>query len=247
VLALLLSRAVFIPSLQIIHLNIDGVEREATVYAPAATKAPAPVIFGFHGHGGNSRNAARSFDLQDAWPDAVVVYPEGLPTKTRLDPLGRSRGWSQEDSAENKDIKFTAALYQKVLNDYHGDATRVFAMGHSNGGQFMYVLWSQLPSKFAAFGSCEGAGALMVTLSPKPFFITIGDADMIVRPQLQHKSLDAAFKVDGSEKSGQPYGEKGTYYKGVQPVVYWAYHGGHRFPSDCVPTMMRFFQSIRPQ
>src|SRR5437763_3038945 len=39
--------------------TIDGVERQALVFppAPAAAAAKAPVVFGFHGHGGTMQNA----------------------------------------------------------------------------------------------------------------------------------------------------------------------------------------------
>jgi polyhydroxybutyrate depolymerase len=226
-----------------ISVTVDGVNRTALVYQPSGTAPNPPVVFGYHGHGGNARNASRSFDLQSAWPEALVVYPQGVPTKSRVDPSGALNGWSADTTEANPDIKFFDALFSKVMADYHGDSHRVFAMGHSNGGLFMYILWSLRAGKFAAFGSCEGAGALTVTLTPKPFFITIGDEDKIVSPALQHRSLNAVFKVNGSASSGTPFGDKGTLYKGAQPVVYWAYHGGHTFPADSVPTMMRFFQS----
>lgn len=38
--------------------KVDGVNREALVYVPAAAKtAPCPVVFAFHGHGGTMRYA----------------------------------------------------------------------------------------------------------------------------------------------------------------------------------------------
>ena len=41
--------------------KVDGVAREALVYAPAAAKTtPCPVVFAFHGHGGTMKQAATS-------------------------------------------------------------------------------------------------------------------------------------------------------------------------------------------
>lgn len=229
---------------EMIHVQVDGVDREALVYRPSGNGVH-PIIFGFHGHTGNARQASRSFGLQDAWPDAIVVYPQGLPTKTFYDKEGRFSGWTNVPTESNRDIRFFDALLARVSGSVRGAMRRVFAMGHSNGAQFMYTLWATRGNELAAIGSCEGAGGQLMTLSPKPFFITIGDQDALVPPALQHRSLDAVFRVDGSAKSGEPYGEKGTLYKGTQPVVLWAYHGGHAFPSDCVPSMIRFFQSVR--
>ena len=228
-----------------VTLDVNGAPRTALVYAPATSKAMPPVIFGFHGHMGNSRNAARSFDLQSAWPDAIVVYPEGLPTKSFYDPQGRFNGWSPEATNSNRDLQFFDALYSKVMGEYHADPRRVFAMGHSNGAQFIYTLWTARVDKFAALGSCEGAGGRSAKLTPKPFFITIGDGDKLAAPALQRASRAAVVNVDGSEQTGKPYGPKGTQYAGRYPVVLWAYHGGHAFPSDCVPTMVQFFKSVR--
>src|SRR4051794_33539337 len=61
--------------------TVDGVEREALLAAPASTKqSPAPLVFVWHGHGGTMRNSARSFHIHTLWPEAVVVYPQGLNT-----------------------------------------------------------------------------------------------------------------------------------------------------------------------
>src|ERR1051326_4735523 len=75
--------------------NVDGVVREALVYAPAKAKSEAsPVVFAFHGHGGSMSNAARQFGYHRLWPEAIVVYMQGLNTPGRLtDPEGQKAGW----------------------------------------------------------------------------------------------------------------------------------------------------------
>src|SRR5262245_34686157 len=75
--------------------TVDGVKREALVFAPSpppGSPAKAPAIFAFHGHGGDMREAAR-MNLQQLWPEAVVVYMQGLPTSTPRDPQGTRPGW----------------------------------------------------------------------------------------------------------------------------------------------------------
>ena len=227
-----------------IRFQVDGVDREALVYRQAVSSGPAPVVFAFHGHMGNSRQASRSFQIQEAWPEAVVVYAQGLPTQTFYDPRGRGNGWSTQADESNKDIRYFDELYKAVMRSYQCDPKRVFAMGHSNGAQFMYTLWAMRGSQLAALGSCEGAGAQTVNLDPKPFFMTIGDEDALVPPRLQRKSFDKVMSVNGASGAGSPFGEKGTLYPGNQPVVLWSYHGGHQFPADSVPTMVRFFQEV---
>ncbi len=61
--------------------KVDGVERTALVYAPqSATKVATPRVFAFHGHGGTMNYAACTFAYHILWPDALVVYMQGLPT-----------------------------------------------------------------------------------------------------------------------------------------------------------------------
>src|SRR5882724_2903294 len=65
--------------------KVDGVIREALVFIPAKAKTePTPVIFAFHGHGGSMDNAARMFGYHRQWPEAIVVYMQGLHTPGRL-------------------------------------------------------------------------------------------------------------------------------------------------------------------
>src|SRR5947209_19138424 len=84
--------------------DVDGVQREALVFAPAKkTEAKAPLVFDFHGHGGTAKHAARTHHLHETWPEAVVVYMQGLNTPGRLtDPEGKKSGW-QAGPGDQKD------------------------------------------------------------------------------------------------------------------------------------------------
>src|SRR4051812_14847567 len=75
--------------------DVDGVKREALVYTPAKkTEGKLPLVFDFHGHGGTARLAARTHRFQEDWPEAVVVYMQGLNTPGKLtDPEGKKSGW----------------------------------------------------------------------------------------------------------------------------------------------------------
>ena len=65
--------------------EIDGVARTALVYAPSAPSSNgAPLVLVFHGHGGTAGHAAWSFGLQKLWPEALVVYPQGLLTPGQI-------------------------------------------------------------------------------------------------------------------------------------------------------------------
>ena len=66
------------PPLAEMDWKVDGVDRQALVYIPAAAdKEQAPVVFAFHGHGGTMAHAARTFAYHKHWPEAIVVYMQG--------------------------------------------------------------------------------------------------------------------------------------------------------------------------
>jgi polyhydroxybutyrate depolymerase len=134
--------------------TVDGVEREALVFPPATpSKAKAPVIFAFHGHGGNMHFAARGMGFQNFWPEAIVVYMQGLPTPgIIMDRAGEKPGWQREPGQEHDhDLKFVDAVLAMLHEKYSVDDARIYATGFSNGGLFTYLLWSQRSEVFSAF------------------------------------------------------------------------------------------------
>jgi polyhydroxybutyrate depolymerase len=227
-----------------IHLTVDGVDRLAYAFAPTKnTTANPPVIFMFHGHGGSAERCMGHFQMQTRWPEAVVVYGDGLDISTGG---GNGQGWQLDGNEKNRDIRFFDALYPKVMSAYHGDPKKVFAWGFSNGGMFVYTLWSMRPNRFAAL--CSSGSAIVNSdvhlKTPKPAFITISSDDPLVPPPYQQQGFEQAEKADHSEKNGTPYGDGGTYYQGAEPVVCWRYKGGHEFPFESFPKLIEFFEAI---
>ena len=65
--------------------TVDGVVREALVYAPPQARTNAvPIVFAFHGHGGSMLNAARTFGYPSKLGTPVVTFihpgPHQFPT-----------------------------------------------------------------------------------------------------------------------------------------------------------------------
>ena len=76
--------------------KLAGVERSALVSGPtsAVPAKGSPLVFVFHGHGGTAAHSARTFAIHTHWPEAVVLYAQGLPTRGLMsDPEGRRPGW----------------------------------------------------------------------------------------------------------------------------------------------------------
>ncbi len=236
------------PGVHRMELNVDGTPREALVYAPAAAKEKAlPLVFVFHGHGGSMQNTLRSFALNTHWPDALSVYPQGLPTPGRLtDPEGKKRGWQHGAGDEgDRDLKFFDALLARLKGDYQIDETRVYSTGHSNGGAFTYLLWAERGEQFAAMAPSAAVMREFHRLKPKPVMHLAGREDTLVKFAWQDRMMQVLRKQNACEEEAQTFGEHSLLYpspKG-QPVVTFIHPGGHRFPPGAPPLIVKFFKT----
>ncbi len=106
--------------------TVDGFKREALVFAPAPTKignVTHPLVFAFHGHGGNMQGASQLMHIQTLWPEAIVVYPQGLISPRFTDPPGNESGWQYEanqarGNVGNRDLDFFDAMVAKMKQTY---------------------------------------------------------------------------------------------------------------------------------
>src|SRR5436190_1031588 len=65
-------------SLQSFEFTVEGIKRQALVHVPITANTQAtPLVFVFHGHGGNAQQAAQSFAMARNWPEAISVYMQG--------------------------------------------------------------------------------------------------------------------------------------------------------------------------
>ena len=230
-----------------LDIDVDGVKREAIVYAPAdVSQRPAPLVFAFHGHGGGMQQAARSFRMHEEWPEAIVVYPQGLNTPGKLtDPEGKKPGWQHGAGAMgDRDLNFFDALLAKAKAQYAVDTNRVYSTGHSNGGGFTYLLWETRPDVFAAFAPSGAATARAATLRPKPVLHIMGDNDPLVKPQWQTMTIEAVRKGNGCDETGMPWEKLGTQYpsKAGTPVVTFIEQEGHKYPAAAPALIVKFFR-----
>ena len=141
--------------------EVDGLARQGLVFAPEkTTDTGAPVVFVFHGHGGTMESASRTFEIQQLWPEALVVYLQGVPTPSPVDPRGLRSGWQYERGQEmDRDVKLVDAVWKHSGRRKHKvDAKRVYVTGFSNGGGFTYCLWASRPELFAAFAPIGAIG-----------------------------------------------------------------------------------------
>jgi len=232
--------------------TVDGVERTALVAAPPAamTDRAGPLVLVFHGHGGTSANAARSFKLHEAWPEAVVLYPQGLPTAGVLtDPQGNLPGWQHlAQSDGDRDLHFVDAMLAWAKAHYAIDARRIFAAGHSNGGSMVYVLWAARADQFAAFAPSSSIFPVeaIVSAKPKPAFIVSGRADPLVPFAAQQLSLRGVLRLNKANATAEPWSGGAVRHASSvgADVVTYIHEGGHAMPADAGGLIVKFFRAV---
>ena len=249
ILVCLTSQSAFAASGEVRKWTVDGVAREALVFIPekARTEA-APLVFGFHGHGGSMRNAELSFRIHTLWPEAIVVYPQGLNTPGQLtDPEGKMSGWQSGPGAMgDRDLKFVDAMLEGLQKELKVDSRRIFSTGHSNGGGFTYLLWATRGDKFAAFApSASAAGRVARDLKPKPVFHIAAGNDELVKFEWQKLMINHVRRLNQCGDGAAWDSEKGCTIcpsKIGSPVVTFIHDGGHRYPEDAPARIVKFFK-----
>ena len=232
---------------QLMKLTIDGEPRVAALFAPDKPDK-APVILAFHGHGGNMKRAAVMMAFQKQWPEAIVVYPEGLPTPSLIkeDEQGLQPGWQHFPGEQNdRDLKFVDAILAALHDKFSIDDKRIYATGFSNGGYFTYLLWAQRPDVFAAFA--PGAGLILpeaIPTVPRPLLHFGGRADQRVTFAKQEATVELARKIDNCDSLGQPCGELCTLYRSRTntPVETLIHPAGHIYPPPVSRLIVKFFR-----
>jgi polyhydroxybutyrate depolymerase len=234
---------------QVEIFTIDGAERQAIVY-PTSKQTPGrgnPVVFVFHGHGGTAQNVARRFRIHELWPEAVVAYMQGIPGVIGIrDTEGKQNGW-QKSPGElgDRDIKFFDAALDRIQKKYKADPNRIYVLGHSNGGRFVNVLWNLRGEKLSAL--CSGAGPggrLIPDAIPRPVFIIGGEKDPLVPFQSQQVSIELTrkrLKTDPSKAKVNGFERTEPGVNGTELVTY-VHPGGHEFPIEALPSVIKFFQ-----
>ncbi|HEX3561096.1 MAG TPA: hypothetical protein VHU19_18020 [Pyrinomonadaceae bacterium] len=231
----------------VMNFNVDGVKRQALVFAPKDGREKAPLVFAWHGHGGNMHGTSQLMHIQTLWPEAIVVYPQGLPTVSGGDPQGTRPGWQVEAGTNNdRDLKFFDEMLRTLRQKFSVDDERVYSMGFSNGAFFSYLLWSARPKPLAAFAIC--AGKLFPSdhlTEPRAVVVIAGQNDPRVNFQDQQQAIQTAQQLDSATGQGQPCGQICTLYTSPNhtPVETYIHPGGHVYPPWASDPIVKFFRA----
>jgi len=163
---------------------IGGRERSYVLYEPRDLKPGAPLVFMFHGGGGDGPMAregtGHEFDMLADRYGFVVIYPDGL-----------SRSWTTCRKVQNRDrrtiddVAFVDAMIEQEAARHQIDRKHIFALGHSMGGALSYRLALERPEKFAAIAVVSSNLPASDNLdcvaknAPMPVMIINGTADPV--------------------------------------------------------------------
>lgn len=235
-----------------VNWTVGGVRRFAWVYLPAKTEG-APLVFVWHGHAENPPAPEKNFALHLLWPEAVVVYPQGLRTPGRTtDPEGKLSGWQfQPGMLQNRDIAFYDAMLKTGLEEWRCDKKAVFSSGISNGARLTYILWALRGDTLAGVAPIAAtADGLFSALKPKPCFQSAGQIDTRVPFDDQKKTMEWVRKHNGCQGEGVVWAKKkmitATYFPSSRgtPFVECVYAGGHEMPKDAPPVIVKLFKQV---
>jgi len=233
-----------------IRLMVDGVEREALASLPADPNiGKHPLIFAFHGHGGMAAIAAAKFECQVYWPEAIVIYPQGLKTPGGIvDPEGKRSGWQKNlGDMGDRDLRFFDALLEHLTRSYSIDPSKVFVLGHSNGGLFAYEIWEARPEAvagIAAIAAIIPTSAKRKAFVPRPVFHVAGKNDPLVLYAWQAETMRFVHGLNRCGGAAMDFAEGQRIFDSPlgAPLGVFVHGGGHEVPEGAIARIIHFFR-----
>ncbi len=165
----------------IIH---DGIDREYFLYVPDSYDGTTavPIVFNFHGFGGNAEGFMEYADLRSVAETNtfILVYPQGscLEGSSHWNPCPNG----PDNKSEADDFGFVEAMINQISSEYYIDLDRVYAGGYSNGGMMAYGLANYKSDLIAAVASVSGTmlNCTGSTNHPMPVIHLHGTSDDVV-------------------------------------------------------------------
>ena len=176
----------------------DGRLRSYLLFVPSTINPmkPAPLVIALHGGLGSAAQFEGNSGLSEFAESNgfYVAYPNGIGAiENRVSPQTWNAGDCCGPAANNNvdDVSFIKVLVRQLKSSYSIDTSRVFAIGHSNGGMLAYKLACELSDEITGIG-VQSASLGMDQCQPTHPVSVVHI----------HGTSDANFPIDGGLGSG---------------------------------------------
>jgi len=219
-------------------LTVGGVRRTYQLVVPPGDKTlPRPLVFGFHGSGGDGAGIRGYLGLEKpAAGAAVFVYPDGLAD-------GGATGWP---NTGGRDVAFFDALLATLSAEACVDTHRVFVTGFSYGGYMTNTVGCARAGVIRAIAPLSGGGpGGTCNGEPVAAMVVHGTKDQTVTPAQGQQSRDHWIQADGCAAASHPaptptcVAQDGC--DAMNGVTSCFFDGGHEVPSWVGPAVWSFF------
>lgn len=219
-------------------IDVAGKARTYVLVLPTgANDHPRPLVFGYHGAGGNGAGIRGYLNLEGpASGSAIFVYPDGLSES------GGSTGWP---NTSGRDVAFFDALLSKISAETCVDTSRVFVAGFSYGGVMANRLGCERAGVVRAIAPLAGNGP-WGTCDGKEVaaWLSFGTSDSYYNTT----GRDHWTKTNSCQATSHPVDPAPCVsYDGCSnghPVTWCEFNGGHSVPSWIGPAVWKFYSSL---
>jgi polyhydroxybutyrate depolymerase len=238
-------------------MTVDGLTRTALV-SPGHTTVNPPLVFVFHGFGGYASSMESLTKIHQLWPEATVVYPQGLDV-VKPSIQYWAPGWPDYpdeyktanaiNQYHDRDIHFIDELLLLMRTKYQIDSNRVYATGFSNGATFSYLLYTQRPTLFAAFAGLAGpATFLNYAYVSRPLLTINGTNDAYVPANLAATMKSEFMRVNQCSNTATSWQFNSAYsiYQPAipagEPLIWYQPNSGHTWIAGASEAIVAFFK-----
>jgi polyhydroxybutyrate depolymerase len=228
----------------------DGQERTYNIHVPSSydPSVPTPLVIALHAWGENAFIFEKRTGFSDKADEEgfIVIYPDGIKRSWNA---GFCCGGALKNDVD--DVGFIRALLEKTMNDYEINSSRIYVMGHSNGGMMSYTIGSELSDIVAAIGPVSGTiGTDSRKISDPDHPVSVIALNGMNDPLVDYDGNimlgaeeSVSFWVDHNNCSTTPQSDESengkitidTYSEGddgTEVVLYSIVNAGHNWPFD---------------
>lgn len=178
------------PGLHKVHLSVGGFDRTFFLATPhnVVPQEPLPLVFFFHGAGGTSLMAAKTYHWSEKG-DAehfFVIYPQGLPFQPhKMDSfIFNPNVWRDGRhglglDSEVNDLDFFTKMLAWTQDNLPINPHRLYVTGFSNGAGMTFTLGAKFSDRIAAIAPVASHCVIPIEklTRPLPVFYLTGTED----------------------------------------------------------------------